>query len=63
MVGGLSTRQFTALETDASLDYFAVSREASLAEVAERLGCAESTASTLVRTADQDLVNTAVGPE
>ncbi len=63
MVGRLTARQFTALEVAAELGYFAVPREASLAAVAAELDCSESTASTLVRTAVQTLVDAAVGLE
>lgn len=60
MVGQLTVRQFSALETAAKLGYFEVPREASLAEVAAELECSESTASTLVRTAVEKLVDGAI---
>lgn len=63
MVGRLTARQFAALEIAADLGYFAVPRDASLAEVAAELGCSESTASTLVRTGVRNLVDAAVDLE
>ncbi len=60
MVGGLTARQFAALEIAAELGYFAVPREAPLTEVAAALDCTESTASTVVRTAVQNLVDSAL---
>ena len=57
VVGQPTARQFAALETAAELGYFEVPRGASLAEVAAELECSESTASTLVRTAVENLVN------
>ena len=61
MVGQLTARQFAALEAAAELGYFEVPREASLAAVASELDCSESTASTLVRTAVNNLVDATIG--
>ncbi len=63
MVGRLTARQFASLEVAAELGYFTVPRDASLAEVAGELGCSESTASTLIRTAVRNLVDAAVALE
>lgn len=60
LVGQLTARQFAALETAADLGYFEVPRDASLEEVATELGCSESTASTLLRTGVNHLVDAAI---
>ena len=55
IAGALTTRQREAVETAIAIGYYAVPREASLADVADALGCAESTASVLLRRAERDL--------
>ncbi|WP_246998390.1 helix-turn-helix domain-containing protein [Halosolutus gelatinilyticus] len=50
--GALTDRQLVAVETALSIGYYAVPREASLADA---LDCAESTASVLLRRAERDL--------
>lgn len=52
IAGGLTDRQFEAIEAAADVGYYDVPRTGSLADVATRLGCAESTASTLLRRAE-----------
>lgn len=56
LTGGLTDRQYRALETASELGYFIVPRAASLATVAEELGVAESTASELLRRAESNVV-------
>lgn len=53
LIGGLSDRQLEAIATAVDLGYYEVPREVSLAAVADRLGCAESTASVLLRRAER----------
>lgn len=55
-VAELTARQLEAVETAVELGYYAVPREGSLAEVAEALDCAASTASTLLRKAERSLL-------
>lgn len=57
VTGGLTDRQYRALETAATLGYFAVPRSASLADVASALGVAESTASELLRRGQANLMD------
>jgi glutathione S-transferase len=57
LAGTLSDRQLAAAETALRLGYYAVPREGSLADVADALGCAESTASTLLRRAERNLLS------
>lgn len=52
IVGALTDRQFEAVTVAAEVGYYEVPREGSLAQVAEQLGCAESTASNLLRKAE-----------
>lgn len=52
----LSTRQREALEAAFELGYYEVPREATRAEVADRLGCAPSTASEHLRKAERLVV-------
>lgn len=59
--GALSARQREAVEVALRLGYYRVPREASLAEVAESLDCAESTASILLRRAEGAVLERAVG--
>ncbi|RQG94392.1 helix-turn-helix domain-containing protein [Natrarchaeobius chitinivorans] len=53
LAGVLTDRQLEAAATALRLGYYDVPRSASLADVADRLGCAESTASMLVRRAER----------
>jgi predicted DNA binding protein len=57
VTGGLSDRQFEAVETATGMGYYAVPREASLSAVATELGVAESTASELLRRAESHLMS------
>lgn len=60
----LTDRQREVLETAVREGYFAVPRECTLAELAERLDIDKSTASTILRRGEQRLVNWfLVGPE
>jgi predicted DNA binding protein len=59
LAGRLTRRQFEAVGTARELGYYAVPREASLAEVADALGCSESAASTLLRKGERALVDAA----
>lgn len=52
VAGALTDRQFEAVEVAADVGYYDVPRSGSLAAVADELGCAESTASTLLRRAE-----------
>ncbi|WP_207586484.1 helix-turn-helix domain-containing protein [Halomontanus rarus] len=61
LAGRLTARQFEAMETARELGYYDVPRSGSLAEVATELGCSESTASSLLRTVESQLVDAAVG--
>jgi len=61
LTGELTDRQHEALATAFELGYFEVPREASLAEVADALGCTESTASTHLRKAERALVDATLG--
>jgi predicted DNA binding protein len=56
VTGGLTDRQFEAVETATRLGYYAAPREASLAEVAAELDIAEATASELLRRAESELM-------
>ncbi|WP_247003556.1 helix-turn-helix domain-containing protein [Halosolutus gelatinilyticus] len=60
LAGRLTARQFEALETARELGYFDVPRTGSLAAVADELGCSESAASTLLRSAERALVDAAI---
>lgn len=66
VTGGLSDRQFEALETATEMGYYAVPRRVSLSAVASELGIADSTASERLRRAEARLmphfVNTADAP-
>lgn len=57
LVGTLTDRQLTAASTALQLGYYEVPREGSLDDVAEALGCAESTASVLLRRAERDVLS------
>ena len=60
LAGRLTARQFEALEVAHDCGYFDVPRTGSLADVADELECSESAASTLLRSAEAALVETAV---
>ncbi len=55
VAGALTDRQLEALGAALSVGYYEVPRQGSLADVAAALGCAESTASVLVRRAERDV--------
>jgi len=57
VTGGLTDRQFEAVETATRLGYYAAPRDASLADVADELGIAEATASELLRRAESHLMD------
>lgn len=57
VVAGLTERQMEAIEIAVDLGYYAVPRGATLAEVAEELGCAESTASSHLRKAEERVMH------
>ena len=61
VTGGLTDRQFEALETATEVGYYAVPRQASLTAVAKELGVANSTASELLRRAESRLMSRLVG--
>ncbi len=60
-VGALTDRQLEALRTAVELGYYEVPRRATLADVADALGCAESSASVLVRRAEGSVLSRVVG--
>lgn len=55
LAGALTDRQRDAAGTALRLGYYEVPREADLAAVADALGCAESTASELLRRAEREV--------
>lgn len=60
LAGRLTARQFEALEVARDVGYFDVPRTGTLANVADALDCSESAASTLLRSAQQKLVDAAI---
>ena len=56
IASGVTDRQLEAVAVAAELGYYVVPREAGLDEVAAELGCAESTASTLLRKAESHVM-------
>lgn len=60
LAGRLTRRQFEALDVAREAGYYDVPRSGSLAIVAEKLGCSESAASTLLRHAEARLVDAAI---
>jgi predicted DNA binding protein len=60
LAGRLTSRQFEALEIARDAGYYEVPRSGDLATVAERLECSESAASTLLRSAEAELVDAAL---
>ncbi len=59
--GSLTDRQLEAVETAVRLGYYNVPRTASLEAVADALGCASSTASTLLRKAERGVMTHLAG--
>lgn len=57
----LTDRQYEATRVARAVGYFEVPREGTLATVADRLGCSESAASKLLRNAQAELVDGALG--
>ncbi|WP_435345973.1 helix-turn-helix domain-containing protein [Haloarchaeobius sp. HRN-SO-5] len=57
LAGTLTDRQLAAASTALRLGYYEVPREGTLDDVAETLGCAESTASVLLRRAERDVIS------
>ncbi|NEU56319.1 helix-turn-helix domain-containing protein [Halorussus sp. MSC15.2] len=60
VAGALTDRQFEAASVAAELGYYEVPKEATLADVAARLDCAESTASNLLRKAEAKVMGRVV---
>ncbi|MDG5758368.1 helix-turn-helix domain-containing protein [Natronococcus sp. A-GB1] len=60
LAGRLTARQFEALEVARDVGYYEVPRSGDLATVAETLECSESAASTLLRSAEAELVDAAL---
>ena len=61
IAGALTDRQLDAVETAVELGYYAVPRTASLADVADALDCAESTASNHLRKAETRVMRRLIG--
>jgi len=61
LAGTLTDRQLAAASTALELGYYAVPREGTLNAVADELGCAESTASVLLRRAERDILTHVLG--
>lgn len=61
IAGRLTERQLEVVETAAELGYYAVPREASLETVADAVGVARSTASTVLRRAESSVMRALVG--
>ena len=57
LTGRLTGRQLQALRVARNKGYFELPREGSLTEVADHLGCTESTASALIRRAERALID------
>ena len=57
----VTDRQFEAVSAAVEVGYYAVPREAGLGDVAGELGCAESTASNLLRKAEASVMRRVVG--
>ncbi|ELZ79436.1 Bacterio-opsin activator HTH domain-containing protein [Haloferax larsenii JCM 13917] len=57
LAGTLTDRQLAAASTALELGYYEVPREATLADVAAELECAESTTSELLRRAERDVLS------
>jgi hypothetical protein len=61
LAGALTDRQLDAVATALSVGYYDVPRSASLADVAGELGCADSTASELLRRAEREVFSRLLG--
>lgn len=61
LAGRLTHRQLEAVTVARARGYYEVPREGTLEEVADALGCSESSASRLLRDAERHLVNAAIG--
>lgn len=61
VAGALTDRQLEAVETAVDLGYYTVPRRAGLADVADALDCAESTASNHLRKAETRVMRRLVG--
>lgn len=61
LAASLTDRQLEAVETAVGLGYYDVPRTASLERVADALGCAQSTASTLLRKAERGVMTRLAG--
>ena len=59
----VTDRQLEAVSVAVERGYYAVPRDADLSEVADALGCAESTASNLLRKAEASVMRRLVGVE
>lgn len=57
LAGTLTDRQLAAAGTALQLGYYEIPRDATLADVADKLDCAESTASVLLRRAERDILS------
>jgi len=57
VVGTLTDRQLAAVSTALQLGYYEIPREGTLDDVATELGCAESTASVLLRRAERRILS------
>jgi len=57
VVRDVRDRQLAAVSTALQLGYYEVPREGTLSDVADELGCAESTASVLLRRAERDVLS------
>lgn len=58
--GRLTTRQREAVTAALALDYYGVPHDATLADVAEELGCSVGTASTLLRRAERAVMEAVI---
>jgi hypothetical protein len=61
LTGMLTDRQLAAVSTALQLGYYEVPREGTLDDVADELGCVESTASVLLRRAERDVLSHVFG--
>ena len=63
IAAGVTDRQFEAVSVAVELGYYTVPREVDLGDVADGLGCAESTVSNLLRMAEASVMRRVVGSE
>jgi predicted DNA binding protein len=63
IAAGVTDRQFEAVSVAVELGYYTVPREVDLGDVADALGCAESTVSNLLRMAEASVMRRLVGSE